>query len=461
MTHLKSSMYVGIVCLAALCSVAFGQSYREVKVDGALANQKDALFNSIRSGNVNADELETFLKSYYLGRWTVVDNARDLHVYRSEAQNDFASLPAEAKAAFGAPLVKILTSYAANKECYPACRYNAVLTLGMLDETPATGETPSVPYAGVLKRLCDFCDSDKIPLPDYVRLGALVGIVRHASCGIKDETMKTAVESLLLKILTPNYAKEKNYRKDIMSWFRLKAMEGLIGLKSAAGPKGPNEVLDAFVALINDKKESVEVRCLAARGIGALDLSAVQNFDFITLSEDLAKLTRDFCSEELNYIGTEALRDQIKGGSSTSGSFGGGMMGGGMGGGMDPMGSPTQTMDDVSKAKVENIIARIKFDLDSANQAIAAVKPVLTAEQQDSIDLLDETLAEIKKTMNYLDNGPDAVGATPTTKPTSRAVPRKKQAAGPTGPKVDIPMIKTHLEDQVILYNELLGIPSY
>ena len=94
------------------------------------------------------------MTKYYLARWTVQANGANLHTYREELIADGAGLSGAAQETFLKEAVDALTKYAASKDCYPACRYNAVLAIGTLDVKPAPERNASgTPYSGDLRRV--------------------------------------------------------------------------------------------------------------------------------------------------------------------------------------------------------------------------------------------------------------------------------------------------------------------
>ncbi|MDO5566883.1 MAG: hypothetical protein Q4G59_09520, partial [Planctomycetia bacterium] len=163
--------------------------------------------------------------------------------------------------------------------------------------------------------------------------------------------------------------------------------------------------------VIEQKSRSLDVRCLAARGIAAMDLTALKGYDTVGLAKSVASLAKDFCEADLKFIDEEAIRDQIKSGSGAVSGGGGPDMGGGpggpdMGGGpgdaammmpeMGPGGMPggggssfVAPTDPLVIEKIGNVIARVKFDFDSVLQAIngtgqkTGVKAVLTDKEKD------------------------------------------------------------------------------
>lgn len=441
--------------------------YRERKVDPALADQKSVALGELRSGTSGAN-IDKFMMGYYIARWTVLENAKDLHKYREELCADFVAFPASAKKNFYDTVLKYLKVFAEHKMVYPACRYNMVLALGELNETPGNAQTPPVPYAGALDDLISFVNTSEKDLPDYVRLAALIGVVRHAELGIKNEQEKNKALALFLDILGSKYAIDKKLRKEIHIWFKVKALEAIYFMKSPKGAKGPTEILDALRQIMENKNEDSEVRSLTARSIGNMNLSDTKKYDYLALAHSIAHLALNITNDELKYIGTENLRDQIKGNSAPVGGMGSGPgeMGSEMG---DPMmggmgAAPSMSAQSVEK--VRNIIGRIKFDFESVQNAISGpdgksgIKLHLNDQQKDVAKLLDDILVEISDLNDFLDNGKkDPSGNAAPARKTSKRGKRGKKT-GPDPPKVTIPEIKDYLDEMQIRLKELLNIET-
>ncbi|MBR5627622.1 MAG: hypothetical protein IKW74_08410, partial [Thermoguttaceae bacterium] len=323
-------------CLLCLFLFAFSGSglfaqYQEASVDDSLASQKNTV---IASGD--AGQLKDFMDKYYLARWTLNDNAQNLHKFREEVNQDASGLSGDAKKTFMDQVIDSLNTMALSKSYSPACRYNAALAIAMLNESSAVnGEGEVIPYPDAIKTLASFCTSKK-EVPSYIRLAGLIGLERHAQLGIQDEKLVSGVKSVLLQILDPAYAKDKNLRPEIALWFQIKAVTGLTAFKTPKG-KGDTDILAAFNKIIENSKNDTELRCLAARGIGEMNLESAPDYDYAALTTHLLTLCRDFCNDEIAFIDLENLRDQVDKNLTSSmgpgGMMGGGMMGGGMMGG--------------------------------------------------------------------------------------------------------------------------------
>lgn len=464
-------------CSLVVSLCAFGQEYKEAQVDETLAGQKD----SVLSGG-DAKAVKDFMRKYYLARWTVRANAQNLVKFRQELETDATSRSGSAQQTLLKEAVDTLKSYAGSKDCYPACRFNAALAIGMLNEVAGDRSgSGATPYAGAITTLASMVNSTK-EVPDYVRLAALIGLVRHAELGIKDEKMANSVKSLFAKILDPTYAEERGIRAEVYEWFQEKALMGLASYKSPAGAKGGSGTLELFKRILDDGERSYDLRCLAARAIGDMDLDSLNNYNYLDLSKSLVLLARDFCVDEMNYIDAELVRDVVKtaanqvgggmtggmgGGSGGMGSMGGmDMMGGGMGmsGGMG--GGMSGTIQNAKS--MEAIVARIQYGFDSIQRAIKGVKnggSGVQAKLSDSDEAqkamketLTKALDEFAEMNTFIKEGPSSSGGMMDMGGSGMM---SGMGTGSANVNVDANSLKDHLLEKKIKFNELLGIDSY
>lgn len=462
----------GALVLFLCVGAAAAQGYKEAKVDDSFAAKKDAVLNG-----GNAAEVKEFLTKYYLARWTVQANGSQLHVFREELIADGARLTGGAQETFLKEAVDALTKYAASKDCYPACRYNAVLAIGTLDVKAAPERNASgTPYAGAIKPLASFCTSDK-EFPDYVRLGALVGLTRHAALGIEDETLRNGVRKVFSEMLDEKYATAKKLRPEIGEWFQARALEGLTSFKTPEGPDGPTGTLDLLKKIVDNDKLDFDLRASAARGIGAMDLTKTANWDFVALATSLTTLARDFCVSESARIDSELLREQVKSAAATTGATTGGM-GGGPGAAMGGMsGGPGGAMGGMggqqSQKSLEAMVARVQHGFGAVQAAIkgagggSGALAVLDEKNEKAAaakEMLNETLAEIENTNKFIVEGPK--NPTGMAGMTGANYAAAQGGRGGRGKKafvimVDSASMKDHLLQQKLRYNELLGVSSF
>jgi hypothetical protein len=320
-----------------------------------------------------------------------------------------------------------------------------------------------------------------------VRWGALVGLTRHAALGIEDETLRNGVRKVFSTVLDPKYATEKKLRPEIGEWFQLKALEGLTSFKTPEGPDGPTGTLDLFKKMVDDDKLDFELRALAARGIGAMDLTKVQNWDSVALATSLTTLARDFCVSESAHIDSELLREQVKSAAATTGAVGG--MGGAMGGPGASMGGATGGMGgQQSQKSLEAMVARVQYGFDSVQVAIkgvdggsglmvalgGAVEKKSGGKKQPAeevkIDpedkaavarvMLNDVLTEIQNTNKFIAEGPqNQAGMMMGAGGAMNAGAMGQGGMG--GVRVDSASMKDHLLQQKLRFNALLGVDSF
>ena len=491
---LRGASRTAATVLAALClflsvGLLSAQEYKEASVDDGLAGQKASTI-----GSNDSAKIKDFLTKYYLARWTVRDNGREIHKYVAELESDAVSLSGAAQDTFLKEVVSVLQGYAGSAKCYPACRYNAVLAIGKLDVAGgADRNSPGTPYADAIPVLAKICTSDK-DVPDYVRYGALIGLVRHAQLGIKDDSFRNGVKTTFAKVLDEKFAEQHNIRGEIYECFQENAVIGLASFKSPEGTKGGTGTLDLFRKMIENKDVSFELRCIAARAIGDMNLDSVAKYDYNGLAKSLVTLARDFCVEESTYIDSELVRDQVKSAASGMGGAGGmGGMSGGMGGmtgGMGGMsGGMTGGMDMAggmggmggmsggmgggmggtiqNQKSMETIVARVQYGFECIQLAIKGVKNGGSGvkakldpndeKQADTIAMLDDTLKEFEDTNKFIAEGPKNGGGMMGGMMTGM----NDMGASGSSLKVDANSMKDHLLAKKIKFNELIGVESY
>ena len=390
MTAVISLLLFLLFCSAPL----FGQGYKENPVNESLAAGKTS---AISSGN--QEQIRTFLKDYYLARWTVYDNARLLHNFRKELTTDAASLSGGSKTAFINESIAQLAALAEDSTIAPAVRFNAVLAIGSFNESDQEGA--EVPFAPAALKLVELCDAGK-KMPDYIVLGALIGLERHAELGIKDEAALKKVVDLFLSTLEISFDRKYGFSQEVVSAMQQKAAAGLAAMKSPAGVGSGTLVLDTFRRLIEDPKTDTFLQDIAAQGIGTMNYEGLADYDFSALAALLPPLLLNLTEQEIEFIETESFRGEIKMGNAPA-------MGAGaaLGPNSGPVGMTTSAS---GAANIETVLGRIKYDLDSVRIAVSGrdgkggVRAQLK-EDDPNRPVLDAMLLEIEKTNLYLDFG--------------------------------------------------------
>ena len=153
---------------------------------------------------------------------------------------------------------------------HPAVRYNAILILGMLDQTyPIQGgpnQRPPVPLkqaTAELTLIVDYAAQDK-PVPPFLVVGALIGLQRHALYHDRlDRATVEAMSAAVLKLAAKDESLPEVDSK-VAEWMRIQAATVLANL----GSPGPNgEVLTVLTKTIAGEtvpKMSLDARCQVA-----------------------------------------------------------------------------------------------------------------------------------------------------------------------------------------------------
>jgi hypothetical protein len=209
---------------------------------------------------------------------------------------------------------------------HPAVRFNAVLTLGMLDETYAidagANARPPKPLPAATKALTFIVDtattSEQFPPP--VILGALIGLERHAQYrDALEPGAADTIQAALLKLVNHDEPIQE-LDPDAYAWMRLRAANALASL---GGVGQNNAVHNALIKLAGDFK-SLDDRCQAAALLGKLTYEGAK-VDGAATATSLLKLAREVGADEgkraeefhetVGTSGAYASRSDLYGGS--------------------------------------------------------------------------------------------------------------------------------------------------
>jgi hypothetical protein len=147
---------------------------------------------------------------------------------------------------------------------HPAARYNAMLVIGSLDQTagdPSGAGTPPVPLPAAADFLIQQLQSSS---SDVLKLGALIGLERHAQIGLPEEK-RAAVTDELIKMVTSERPGDRTV--EFHSWLQFRAAHVLAQLKSLGEN---NRVHDALIGLLNSDSVSVVDRVHVAQALSYL-----------------------------------------------------------------------------------------------------------------------------------------------------------------------------------------------
>ena len=231
-------------------------------------------------------------------RTTVTDMRIDLTRILDKARS------AEALAAANNIVRKYMIHYAVTGEIHPTLRYNAVLALGSLNSRSpamAAGDQGPEPLANVTPILHQLITTPKFrtgePIPDALRVAALIGLVRHSRYGLADERAEQAVSTALLKVLQQQELPPGRGRPE-HEWMRGLAAQALSYLG------GNQTIVEALVAALNEEDASLSFRCRVTAAITRLKVADDQ-IDATPVARSVGQFALASCLHEQQLLEAE------------------------------------------------------------------------------------------------------------------------------------------------------------
>ena len=177
----------------------------------------------------------------------------------------------------------------------PACRYNAALILGSLNDTEAraNGNLYAVPHTASREFLLKLINP-KYKQPEAVQIAGMIGLRRHAELLRANGQTDAKIVSPMLGIINSKLpANEMD--QDAYYWKKRLAVEtlGAVGLSGAAG---------TIQKVVANENAPLWVRCAAAESLGELDYRNVQNLDGEGIVKGLGNVAVSACLEEIQRL---------------------------------------------------------------------------------------------------------------------------------------------------------------
>ncbi len=383
----RRAWLVSVLMILATAGSVFAQQYHNDPVDGNVrrysASAKQWLSNPA-AYSADKAHFDEYFNNYYFPDMTRTDDASlgRLGEKRSDLFRKFlwatnnTQLQQDLTAMMYKKMKGIVTSRdpetntAISPPYHPAVRYNAVLTLGMLDQqySPGTAGAPKpkpLPEATtLLTQIVNFGADDK-PVPPPIVLGAVIGLERHMQLreSLPPEAVNAMTAALLKLVLHEQPIQEMD--PEAYAWIRLRAADAL-ARQGSAGDK--NSIHNALVKLITTSK-SLDDRCEVAGLLDKIEYKDVKLEDAAT-ADALFALARDVAAAEDKRA--DDFQSQVSGGVSIGPGMGRAefMPGGGFG---------TERVETYPRRQVLTRLTNLRA-------AIAKVKPSLSAEAQKKAD---------------------------------------------------------------------------
>lgn len=403
----RTSMVNWIACAltaSALLLTAPGasaQSYEEMKAtvkeaDGKQLRPKIAaiLRNSQSLSDAQKKQMVDYFMGYYFPRMTRTD-AESLGRLAEDRKKFFQQyLNLTKSQSVRNDMVKMTMSRMgkiALGNYHPAGRYNAILLIGMLDEIPATvGANPKPPTplpagTNALIAVLTRPEISGVKVPTSAKVGALVGLERHARFGI-DEKHAAEVTKAALALIAQQEPGE-DVSEAVHHWMKCQAARVLVNQYA----KGPNsDVQLALNGLIADGEMSLDDRCCAAQLLKKLEYGAAADLNVDETTTVLGELAKTVLTKESKaakdfqdelYEGGGALSG--RGRSSEFGEYSGAF-------------SPRGGVDEGPRLEKRRMLARMKAIVDGA-QSIAEKSPDVKAKLDPLREPIEKVIASATK----------------------------------------------------------------
>lgn len=181
---------------------------------------------------------------------------------------------------------------ATRPEYHPTVRLNAMLVVGDLNETePNVQGQGAVPLPRALQdlfRAVNNSDNDELQQPDFIRVAAMVGLLRHAQLNVADQARGPIVQ-LMLQLIAPQAA-ENATPTDAEIWLCRQAIRVAAVLASKYSEVNTADLALALRPVLNNPVADLQTRCLAARALGYLEATGFEAGEVPDLVYDLADL---------------------------------------------------------------------------------------------------------------------------------------------------------------------------
>ena len=328
---------LALLVSAFLTSIAVAQRYDtiEAKVTERVANsvKSQVISPSLRDAAAfaaNREKFDDYFKQYYFPIMTSTA-ADDLGLLRKRREDLFKQFIRQTKLEeVSEHLTKLTMAEMARialGNYHPAARYNAVLILGNLDQKYSrdvgNNPTPPVPLPDATMRLLVLLEEDEVKgviIPTSLKIGALVGLARHARFGIDPKYASQTTDAALQVIATQS--PPEDVALEVHHWMKCQAARVLANQFG----KGPTaEVLTALTNLIASDEMSLEDRCSMAELLKKMQFEGAQEIDspaVLTALGNLAKVVAEIETESAEEYQEEVLGGNPGGGFSRGRSFG-------------------------------------------------------------------------------------------------------------------------------------------
>ena len=273
----------------------------------------------------NASVVNDYFAKYYFPMMTQADpdNLAKLGDRREKLFTQYIRVTANPDSLATLTTLAVKVGSAISKGNYhPAVRYNGALILGNLDQQIAGGTrqnpTPPIPLpaaTAVMLELLEQEDFQGVKVHPSVRLGALIGLERHARFGIAPEHVQRVTKAALDVIAQENPAEEVS--QDVHHWMKCRAASVLANLHRE---KPAAEVQVALNGLMADESLDLENRCFVAGLMQRLVYAQAEGVEPGAIVAVLGSLSQDVMQAEAE-LARDYQKEILGGGGFNRGGF--------------------------------------------------------------------------------------------------------------------------------------------
>jgi hypothetical protein len=260
-------------------------TFLSLPYDESVKKTRTAVFKILTAGKVAPDQeqlFNTYYTRYSLGRWTIPANYTMLPKFRDELRADLQKTKTGDAHQRIVDIIFNGMSRVATANYHPVVRVNAMLMIGDLNSDDSNRDAP-VPYASVVPVLLQVIDDPQ--QLDAVRAAALVGLVRHARLGLK-ENVRDRVGASMFALARSTGVPGRS--PDGHAWLRAEAVE-ILGLLGSIGDA--NVVANTLGQIVGDPATPMMVRRAGAAALGKLNYQIAVSINGSALAAAVARFT--------------------------------------------------------------------------------------------------------------------------------------------------------------------------
>ena len=281
------------------------KTYRQLPVDQGLRSQRTKISNMLRDGIPAGQEaaFDDYYRKYAFALWTDPSQFPSLPSLRKALRNELYTAGGGAVYDHLNQLaLDQLGTMAKSDEFHPAVRFNALLAIGDLNvANPAMGEM-SKPLPAAREVLLPVFEDEQ--MSDTVKIGALLGLLRHVKLGVDEEAVRERIASDMLKLAsateaTPGRSVEGH------SWMRIRAIEALGALPSEVQPQATAKTL---LEVCKETDAPFSIRAAAVEALGRRTWTEESGLLPVEAAKSLGQLAVDAVEAEIDACEQNAER---------------------------------------------------------------------------------------------------------------------------------------------------------